>query len=274
MTLSAGDRQARSPVAEAPAMPLAQVLGRSGAPLDENQIGQLATYRDLLFTANQSVNLTAVRDLAGIERRLILESLRLVSPLRSLLDPAGPGRRSLTDLGTGGGLPGVVLAIACPELSVYLLDAAGKKVAFLDRVVQSLGLTNATAIHGRAEEIGHQPRYRNGFDVVTARALSTLPALLEFGLPLVRMGGHLVLPKGTEIDDELAAGERAARLLGGEIVSSDLLPDAGSTVDTRLVIARKTSPTPATYPRRPGIPSRSPLGVDATGTAHHRSGAR
>lgn len=270
MTPFAGDRLASSPVAEAPA----QIFGRSGAPLDESQVSQLAAYRDLLFTANQSMNLTAVRDLTGIEQRLILESLRLVAPLRSLLDPAARGRRSVIDLGTGGGLPGVVLAIACPELSVYLLDATGKKVAFLDRVVDSLELANTTTIHARAEEVGHQPRYRSAFHIVTARAVSTLPALLELGLPLLRVGGHLVLPKGVAIDDELAAGQRAARILGGEIVSSDLLSDAGSTIDTRLVIARKSAPTPSIYPRRPGIPSKSPLGVDGGGAAHNGDDAR
>lgn len=261
MALFSENRLTTLPGDDTPAMPLADVFRRSGVQLDGDQVGQLATYRDLLFNANQTTNLTAVRDLAGIERRLILESLRLVPPLRALPIPGDSGRRSLIDLGTGGGLPGLVLAIACPEFNVFLLDATGKKVAFLNNVIRTLGLGNTTTIHARAEEAGHQPRYRTGFDIVSARAVATLPALLELGLPLLRKGGHLLLPKGSAIDDELAAGRRAARLLGGEIVTADLLPDVGSTIETRLVTARKSLPTPATYPRRSGIPSRSPLGV-------------
>ncbi|MEJ7901810.1 MAG: 16S rRNA (guanine(527)-N(7))-methyltransferase RsmG, partial [Thermomicrobiales bacterium] len=253
---------------------LDDVLRQSGVSLSAKQMVQLSAYRDLLFTANQTTNLTAVRDLSGIERRLILESLRLVAPIEALVHPDDGRRQSLMDLGTGGGLPGLVLAIACPDLNVFLLDATGKKIAFLDEVVQTLALRNTTTIHARAEEIGHQPRYRNGFDIVIARAVSTLPSLIELGLPLLRHGGHLVMPKGVNIDDELVAGERAAKIVGGAIVSSDLLTDSGSTIDTRLVIARKTSLTSSTFPRRSGIPSKSPLGVDAiVGTAHHGSEA-
>ncbi len=272
MALSAENRRITSPIDDASS--IGDVLRRLDPALDDSQVNHLVTYRDLLYSANQTTNLTAVRDLPGIERRLILESLRLVAPLRALPNPGNPGRRSLIDLGTGGGLPGLVLAIACPEFSVFLLDATGKKVVFLDSVIQELGLGNTTTIHARAEEIGHQPRYRNAFDIVTARAVSTLPALLELGLPLLRMDGHLLLPKGSAIDDELGAGYRAARILGGEIVSANLLPDVGSTVDTRLVIARKTMPTAATYPRRSGIPSKTPIGIDeTTGPARRGSDA-
>lgn len=263
MALAASNPETNPPAGDATAPALDDMLRCCDVPLDPTQLEQLAAYRDLLFAANQTTNLTAVRDLPGIERRLILESLRLVGPIRDVLDAAEARHRSLIDLGTGGGLPGLVLAMACPEFNVFLLDATGKKVAFLDSVVAALGLGNTTTIHARAEEVGHQPRYRNGFDIVTARAVSSLPALLELGLPLLRTGGHLVLPKGSDIDDEMAAGHRAAKILGGDIVSSHLLPEAGSMIETRLVIARKSSPTPATYPRRSGIPSKSPLGSNA-----------
>jgi len=255
------------------AEPLDALLDRSGVPFDDNQRRQLAGYRDLLYHANQTTNLTAVRDPAGIERRLIIESLRLVAPIRDLPPGQGNDHRSLLDLGTGGGLPGMVLAIACPDYRIFLLDATGKKVEFLGRVVETLGLGNATPIHARAEELAHQPRYRNAFDVVTARAVSSLPALLELGLPLLRVHGHLVLPKGTDIGDELAAGGRAATMLGGTVVSSDLLPGSDSAIETRLVIARKTAPTPTAYPRRSGLPSRSPLGSEAPSRSRaHRKG--
>ncbi len=274
MTTAAGTQQPMPPVAPGPAEPFDALLHRTGVRLDGNQYRQLASYRDLLHHANQTTNLTAVRDVAGIERRLIVESLRLIAPIRALPSHGSGDRRSLLDLGTGAGLPGMVLAIACPDDRVFLLDATGKKVAFLDHVVEELGLKNTTTIHARAEEIAHQPRYRNAFDVVTARAVSTLSALLELGLPFLKMDGHLVLPKGIDIDDELAAGQRAATILGGAFESSEVLPESDSTVETRLVIARKTAPSPDAYPRRTGLPSRSPLGVDAPSRvpAHPKGG--
>ncbi|CAN5768575.1 16S rRNA (guanine(527)-N(7))-methyltransferase RsmG [soil metagenome] len=246
---------------------LDELVRAAGISLDPEHLDRLKRYRDLLFKQNQSTNLTAVRDLPGIERRLILESFRLIVPLRALprINDARP--QSLIDIGTGGGLPGMVLAIACPDLNVFLLDATGKKVAFLDLAIGELGLGNVVTIHARAEEIGHRPRFRGGFDVVTARAVSSLPALFELGLPLLRVGGSLLLPKGVEIAEELAAADRAAEILGGKIVDTGMLPDLGSTIETRLVVVRKVIATPPAYPRRAGIPARSPLGSNRIGQA-------
>lgn len=236
-----------------------------GIVLSDEQLNRLARYRDLLYEHNQTTNLTAVRDLPGIERRLILESLRLLAPLRAMAPIDRIRQQSLIDIGTGGGLPGMVLAIACPDLNVYLLEATGKKVDFLDLAIRELGLENVFSIHARAEEIGHQPRYRNGFDLISARAVASLPALLELGLPLLRIGGSMLLPKGPEIAVELDAARRAATILGGDVVDSGFLPDSGSTIETRLVIVRKVSTTPHTYPRRAGVPAKTPLGVEPNG---------
>lgn len=240
---------------------LAALVAPVGLGLSDLQVRQLVGYAEMLHERNATTNLTAVRDVAGIERRLVLESLRLVPALRAAPPIDDTGSRSLLDIGTGGGLPGMVLAIACPDLQVYLLDATGKKVAFLQDVVSELELSHVHPVHGRAEEIAHQPRYRNAFDLVTARAVSSLPALLELGLPMLRTGGTMILPKGVEIDEELAAAGRAATMLNGEIVVDDVLPDVGSTVETRLIGVRKAGPTPGKYPRRSGIPARNPLGT-------------
>lgn len=238
-----------------------QLVDALGVALSGRQREQLARYRDRLLQRNTVTNLTAVRNAAGIERRLLIESLRLVPPILSLprLDMAS--RLRLVDVGTGGGIPGLVLAIAMPQAHLTLLDATGKKVAFLENVIEELELDNCVAHHGRAEEVGHDPAWRNQFDVVVARAVASLPALLELCLPLARTGGSLLLPKGADLDEELAQGERAASILGGEIRSAELLPDAGSGIDTRLVIVGKLSTTPRTYPRRAGLPARSPLGL-------------
>lgn len=221
----------------------------------DHQVNLVLRYRDLLHDRNQRVNLTAVRDFEGIERRLILESLRLVPVIQ---ERAGNGR--IMDLGSGGGIPGIVLAIAFPDYEFTLIDATGKKVRFQQEVADELQLSNIRAVQGRAEELAHDIDWRNNFDVVSARAVTSLSALMELGLPFVSMKGWLVLPKGVEIEDELQIARKAAGRLGGTIVSHDILPDAGSDVDTRLVLVRKDQATPSQYPRRAGLPARSPLG--------------
>lgn len=235
-------------------------LVRSVVPeLTDHQIDQLMTYRDMLHARNQVVNLTAVRDFDGIERRLILESLRLYDRIREL---AGEKNGRVMDLGSGGGIPGVVLAIAFPDFTFALLDATGKKIAFLQDCIDELGLANTSTVHGRAEELAHQIEWRSAFDVVTARAVTSLAALLELGLPFVQMKGWLVLPKGANIDEEMGIAHKAVSKLGGTIVEASFLPQVGSLVDTRLVLVRKDTPTPAGFPRRVGLPARAPLGSD------------
>lgn len=240
---------------------LVELLSQFHGDLTEDQVRQLADYRDALFTANQATNLTAIRDLEGIERRLILESLRLVAALDARLAALHSVRPRLIDIGTGGGIPGLVLAIARPDIEVTLLDATRKKIAFLERAVLDLGLRNVRTIHGRAEEIGLDRGIRGRFDIGTARAVSSVPALMELGLPLLKRGGFLLLSKGAGIDDEIEAGARAGEILGGSIVEASFLPEAGTSIATRLVIVEKTGPTPGAYPRRSGIPSRNPLGT-------------
>jgi 16S rRNA (guanine527-N7)-methyltransferase len=148
------------------------------------------------------------------------------------------------------------LKIARPTLEVTLIDATGKKVSFLNEVIDRLELEGARAVQGRAEDLGQEPAYRAKFNVATARAVASLPVLLEYVVPFLSVGGTALLPKGLQIAEELRTGRRAAARLRAEIVSASELP----VETTRLVVVRKTAPTPATYPRRTGIPSREPLG--------------
>ncbi|MGC4108303.1 MAG: 16S rRNA (guanine(527)-N(7))-methyltransferase RsmG [Thermomicrobiales bacterium] len=253
-----GEPEAESLPAEPTPMDDLAVLWRSCAPeLTDAQIALLAQYRDLLHERNQRVNLTAVRDYPGIERRLILESLRLLPALATRVQA---GDRVL-DIGTGGGLPGMVLAISRPDLSFTLMDATGKKVQFLTDAIEAMGLEHVRPLHGRAEEIARNTGYRGQYRVAVARAVSSLPTLIELGLPFVAMGGYLVLPKGIDLNDELQAAERAGALVGGRVVEASILPEAGSSVETRLVVIEKVAPTPKTYPRRTGLPAHAPLGL-------------
>jgi 16S rRNA (guanine527-N7)-methyltransferase len=245
---------------------LAELLRPSAPTLTDEQVELLARYRDALHERNKITNLTAVRNFEGIERRLILESLRLL--------PAFEGRvregNRVIDIGTGAGLPGMVLAIARPDLQFTLLDATGKKVQFVLDTADALGLANVRPIQGRAEELAREIGYRGQYRIAVARAVSSLPTLVELGLPLVMLGGFLLLPKGLEINAELATAEKAARLVGGNVVGASILPDVGSSVETRLVEIEKIVATPKAYPRRTGIPAHSPLGIPEKKKADRR----
>jgi 16S rRNA (guanine527-N7)-methyltransferase len=244
----------------------------AAAGLTDASVRLLGAYRDVLMEASRSVNLTAIRDRDGIDQRLIRESLRLL-PAIDALAPDSDSPVRLADVGTGAGIPGMVLAIARPGLDVTLIDATGKKVRFLEDAVRALGLANVRPVHARAEELGIDRAFRERFDLCTARAVAPIPTLLELTLPLIRIGGHALLAKGEDIGDELAAGERAGRSLGGRILEAPILPDAETTITTRLVVVEKTAPTPGAYPRRSGVPSRQPLGT-ASRIGHPRHPGR
>ena len=222
---------------------------------------QLRDFRDLLFLWNQRFNLTAIREPADIDSRLIADALRLLPVVDAEL-AVRSSRLRLIDLGTGAGLPGLVIKIARPDIDVTFVDATNKKIQFVQRVISELGLRLATTVHSRAEDIGHHLDYRGQFDLVTARGVAPLPTLVELTVPLLVVGGTFLFPKGDAIEEELGSGHRAAQLVGGRIDSFDLLPGDSSEPVTRLVRGVKIRTTPGRYPRRAGIPNKEPLGRD------------
>ncbi len=229
--------------------------------LTAGQAAAFAVYRDLLIEWNGRFNLTAVTEPEQIDRRLFLDALRMVGPVTAIARP-DPVRAVTTvirmvDVGTGAGFPGLALKIALPEIDVTLIEATGKKVQFLEAVIGELGLSGIVALHARAEEIGTLPESRGAFDLVTARGVSSLAALFEMAAPLLRMGGVGLFPKGLDLSEELATGQRAAKIVGLTVEASDVIADS----ETRLVVVRKTAETPRQYPRRPGMPAREPLGA-------------
>jgi len=234
-----------------------EVAETTGIWLSEEQAARFVTYRDTLLAWNQRVNLTAIEDPIGIEQRLFLDALQMVSSVDRYGLANGATTIHLVDVGSGAGFPGLPLKIVRPDLDVTLIEATGKKVAFLHHVIDLLGLTGIRALHGRAESFAHDQGHRQRYDLATARAVASLPALLELCLPLLRIGGRGLFPKGLEIAEERDAAERAAVQLGGRIEAVSELPGG----QTRLVEMVKCAPTPRHYPRRAGIPSRDPLGV-------------
>ena len=207
----------------------------------------------LLLDANRRLNLTRVVEPAAVARLHLLDSLAALP----ILDSA-EARRAL-DLGSGGGVPGLVLAIARPEVAWTLVDSVRKKADAMRSFVVALGLPNVEVLAERAEILGREPSQRESYDLVTARACAALPVLAEYALPLTRIGGAVLAWKGRISEDELAAGGAAARLLGGG--EPEVRPaEFAELGDHRFVVVSKLRPTPVAYPRRPGEPARRPLG--------------
>ena len=179
----------------------------------------------------------------------------LVEDCLVLVDHLGDARR-LVDVGSGGGLPGLALKIARPELEVTLIEADGTKSAFLVHACAQLGLQGVEVVNRRAEEAGHDPRLREAFDLAVARALAPLPTLVELCLPFVRVGGRLLAQK-TEAED-VAGSAGAIEIMGGGPTVVVGAPSPARQSGT-IAIVYKTRPTPAGYPRRAGLPARKPL---------------
>jgi 16S rRNA (guanine527-N7)-methyltransferase len=182
------------------------------------------------------------------DRALIEDCLVLVEHLGDA--------RTVVDVGSGGGLPGIPLKIARPDLEMTLIEADQAKAAFLVQACAELGLEGVEVVARRAEEVGHDPRYREAFDVAVARALAPMPVLAELCLSLVRVGGRLLAQK-TEGED-LDVAHQAIELMGGALGAVHASPSAARTSGT-VVVIDKVRPTPAAYPRRPGVPNRKPL---------------
>ena len=227
------------------------------APALREMLGPGATeklehYVQLLLRANARTNLTRVIEPHAVARLHLLDALSAL-PLLAETNP----RRAL-DLGSGGGVPGIVLAIATPHVRWTLVDSIGKKVHALAQFVEALGLMNVEARAARAEDLGRGPE-RATFDLVTARACSSMPVVLEYAMPLLAVRGRLIAWKAAPSAAELTAGREAAEVLGA--AEPHVRPtDLAALGDHVLVVADKRRPTPDRYPRRPGEPARRPLG--------------
>lgn len=224
--------------------------GRFGIELTTEQVGAFETYFRDLVEWNQRANLTSIIERDQVVIKHFLDSLSLAPVVRDA--------KSLIDIGSGAGFPGLPLKIMRPDLRVTLLEATGKKVAFLNHIISTLDLSNILAIHARAEDLGRDPGHRERYDAAVARAVAELATLAEYTLPFVRVGGIFVAQKGVQVDDELAHADHALSTLGGRLRET-ILVNLPGLEPRHLVVIEKTAQTPREYPRRAGLPEKKPL---------------
>ena len=230
-------------------------------PLSGQQVEQFQVYAALLAEWNQKMNLTAVADSERVQTKHFLDCLVGLPLIAEEIGAPSTPRRALScvDIGAGAGFPGLPLKIAWPNLKLTLVDGTAKKIRFLDEVVSALALENVRLVQGRAEELGHQPRYRGQFDLVAARAVARLNTLAEYLLPFARRGGLAVVYKGPTASEEFIEARDAIELLGGETVRFAPVEVPDLDEERRVLLIRKVRKTPKLYPRQQGLPRKRPL---------------
>ena len=233
----------------------AKELAKYGFELSDNQKGQFATYYNKLIEFNKKVNLTRITDEDEVYLKHFFDS---ITPLLEFPD-LFTGEKTLCDVGAGAGFPSLPIKILCPNLRITIVDSLGKRLKFLDELVNDLDLDEVTLVHSRAEDAGQNKNLREKFDLVTGRAVARMSVLSEYCLPLTKVNGDLVALKGPKAQDELAEAKHAIEVLGGEVedVKELTLPDSDD--ERTLIIVKKVKTTPKKYPRQAGTPNKKPL---------------
>ena len=217
--------------------------GLAALSLPQDAAPVLEKYGSLLLAKNQEMNLTAITEPEQVARLHMLDCA-------ALLNCADFRDKRVLDVGTGAGFPGMVLKIVEPSLSLTLLDSLNKRIDWLREIAPELGIGELTAIHGRAEEYGQMPEYREQFDLVTSRAVADLRVLCELCLPFVRPGGLFLAMKGPNCQEEKDAANRCITTLGGQLRKDAVYQIPGTEITHRVVVIEKKSPTPSRWPRR------------------------
>lgn len=224
-----------------------------GVSLDRATIDVFREWKQWMSTWGRSAGITSMTGCSEVIRGHFLDSLSVlrVEELRRAAN--------LLDVGSGGGFPGLVLRASGAVPEVSLVDASQRKCRYLERLVEQLGIGDATVICGRAEELGHQEGLREAFETVVARAVSNLSVLAEYCLPFCALGGIFVAMKGPQVGPEVSESQRAIRILGGEVVRVDSFCLPGGQERRSLVVVAKVRETDEIYPRRVGVPARRPI---------------
>ena len=223
-----------------------ELLKQTIPNLTEEACDKFVAYYDLLIDWNTRMNLTAITAPEEVVKKHFYDSLAALKYL--------PDGAKIADVGTGAGFPAIPLLILNPTLKITLVDSLNKRITFLEEVLKTLQLS-AECVHARAEDFGRDPKYRGQFDATVSRAVASLPVLLELTVPLLRVGGKAYCYKG-DVSEELKTAKSALHLLHCTAETVPLASDYGART---LVICTKNAPTPSTYPRKAGMPSKKPL---------------
>lgn len=219
-------------------------------PTDE-MLSRFGKFSALLREWNEKINLTAITDPKEIELKHFIDSLTILQ--------TGKIQGSLIDIGCGAGFPSFPIKIACPDVEVTLLDSLNKRVLFQNEVISSLGLEKVHTIHARGEEGGQNPALREQFDVASARAVASLPSLIELCVPFVKPGGYFIAMKGSSVEEELESSKKALRELRAEIETIHSFSLPYSEDKRNIVVIKKLDSTPKKYPRNAPKPIKQPL---------------
>lgn len=228
-------------------------LGKLNIFLEEEQINQFYKYMNILIEWNKNINLTAITDPKEVILKHFIDSIYVLKNIEI------SSNSSIIDIGTGAGFPGIPLKIVRKDLNVTLLDSLNKRIMFLDNVINNLDLKDISAIHGRAEEMGKNKKYREMFDYAISRAVANLTVLSEYMIPFVKLGGKSICMKGGNIKEELENSQKALGILGGNLIHVEEFNLLDTDIKRSLIIIEKCKITPIKYPRKPGTPVKEPL---------------
>lgn len=224
-----------------------------GLSFDEEKYNKFIKYKDLVKEWNQKINLTAITDDEEMIKKHFIDSIKVFN-----CDYV-KNAKSIIDIGTGGGFPGIPMKIVKEDSKMVLLDSLNKRINFLNEVINQLNLPNIKTIHGRAEDFAQTVEYRQRFDLAVSRAVANLTVLLEFCLPYVKVGGYFVALKGPAIEDEIKAAEVALKVLGGKIEEIIEVDIEDSDLKHNLLVVKKIKDTPKKYPRKAGMVTKNPI---------------
>ena len=217
----------------------------------EEQLQQFYQYMQLLLEWNEKMNLTAIVEPKEIILKHFIDSVTILKYIDK--------NKTLIDIGTGAGFPGIPVKIMRPDIEVTVLDSLNKRIHFLEEVINQLGLKKIETVHARIEEYGKNRKYRESYDIATSRAVANLTTLSEYMLPMVKVGGISICMKGAEIEEEFSKSQKAIDILGGKIQKVDTFILPKSDNKRNIILIEKRKLTPSKYPRKPGTPSKDPL---------------
>ena len=232
---------------------LKEFLGKNDIVINDDQAQLLNRYYDMVVEKNKVMNLTGITEYKEFVIKHFLDSLSICKTGITL-----EGKK-IIDVGTGAGFPGIPLKIVYPDTNIVLMDSLNKRLVFLNEVIAALNLKEIVTLHGRAEELGSNPKYREQFDLCVSRAVARLSTLAEYCVPFVKKGGYFISYKSGSIEEELSEANKAIGILGGKSENPVLFNLAEEEMGRSFIIISKVESTPKKYPRQAGKPSKEPI---------------